>query len=51
MWIFFVLFILCIILMQPHLQIGGGDGDDYDPYRNFRFWKIIDFFRWLWFTR
>lgn len=27
------------------------EADDADPYRDIRFWKIIDFLRGFWFTR
>ena len=38
---------------QPTQNGGYNEDEDEmeDPYRNVRFWKIIDFFRWFYFTK
>ena len=37
--------------VQVQVQVGGYYDNDEDPYRNIRFWKVIDFLRGFWFTR
>lgn len=47
-----IVFVVFVARWTTKTQVGGYyDDDDEDPYRNIRFWKIIDFFRGFWFTR
>lgn len=45
--------ILIILLCLANLSLATMESfqDMEDPYRNVRFWKIVDFFRNFWLTR